>query len=443
MEQTDQFTCFRNSRFVVTTILVTLIGFLLRLLFLSSQPVSPDDFAVGLSAINFVEFGQPGPTMWFHPNLRNILIYGSMGLFGTGVVGIKGVSLVFGTLCIPLISLVARRMLKDATVAVIAAFLWSIEPLAIDFSRQAINDICLAFFPLAAIYCIYRSGTARNVWWLAAGGISFGLGLASKVSVLFPLMVTCGLLLLNILKGPKDHSHPRSVAILSGMACLVVLPLMVYFLTFAPWFGRGYSIAEWPVLQKSMLREMYKHTGFHSLEQDNRDHWAYEWFIRPVTYVDTFANSDGVPGIEPAANTDGKPMVTILLSVANPLVWLLVIPATVFIVIRGVRARAEGACYLAALFLCSYLPMAFAGRPIWVDTALSVLPFALISVAYFICNVVSSLPARKKVLSAYIVLVTITTIPLYFLAIGKEESLPILGAYLSGHASKGMDGHDR
>jgi dolichyl-phosphate-mannose-protein mannosyltransferase len=108
---------------------ISLWALFLNVFLLGSQPVSGDDLSVALSGINYMESGQLGPTMWNHPCLRNILVYFTLNVFGTGVLGVKGVNLLLGTLCIPLLGLVTMRIFKEARIALIAAFLWACDPL--------------------------------------------------------------------------------------------------------------------------------------------------------------------------------------------------------------------------------------------------------------------------------------------------------------------------
>ncbi|KAF0220988.1 MAG: glycosyl transferase family [Geobacteraceae bacterium] len=412
--------------FLPMLLLLTLLGLFSRQYLLHSQPVSVDDFSVGLTAINYVESGQLGPTMWNHSNLCGILVYGAMRLFGTGVVGLKGVSLMFGLFSIPLLGLVARRFMSESA-ALLASFLWTVEPLAIDFSRQAIGDIYLAFFPLLGIYFACRYRESRRQYWLLAAGVSFGCGLSTKWSVIFPLAVTLVLVARSIRKGREESGACRAISMVHCFAALVLLPLIIYLLTFIPWFGRGYDASEWPALQQAMYRETSQHTGYHPLEQDYRDHWAYEWFVRPITYEDVYANRDG-NGQEGLDGSDGR--MTVLLAVANPLVWLAVLPSLLFAAWQGIRKRDEGLCYLAGLFLCSYLPLALAQRPIWANTALSVLPFAFMAVAYSITAIAGNPVTRQRIIAAYVVAVALTTAPLYPLVIGKGFELPYLKDYL-------------
>lgn len=415
-----------NRRFLIAALLITLLALVLRVAGLASQPVSHDDFDVAVSAINYMESGQLGPTMWNHPVLRNILVYYAMKLFGTGVIGVKGVSLLFGVLTTLLIAVVGRRMFPDYRIALLAALLWAVDPLAIDFSRQAINDIYLAFFPLAAIYCVYRFRDAGGAAWLIGAGVLFGCGLASKWSVVFPLAVTFGLVIKTLWDETKDRTAERLARTLHAASFLIVLPALLYFLTFLPWFGRGYSLSEWPALQKSMFIETSQHTGYKPGAMVGRDIKAYEWFIRPVTFVDTMFNIDRDDQVTISTERNA----TVLLAMSNPLVWLLVLPAVFFLTMRGWKERNEGLLFLSALFLFSYVPLVAARRPIWLNTALSVLPFALMVAAWLVWTLADRFGNRNRIIAVYLAFVIAVSAPLYFLATGKGLQMPFAKEYL-------------
>ena len=423
-----------KSDITTRTAILVLAGITLLALFLTGfqlarQPVSEDDFNVAISAINYMESGQLGPTMWNHPCLRNILVYWALLAFGPGVLGVKGVNLLLGTLCTPLVGFVTRRIFNDNRIALIAAFLWACDALVIDFSRQGINDIYLAFFPLASIYLAYRFRDSGNQGWLLGSGICFGLGLASKWSALFPLLATFTLLIVSIRKEIQGTSRERLVRYCHVTVLLLILPALVYLLTFLPWFGRGYSLSEWPALQRSMFLETSQHTGYHPKPWDDRDNRAYKWFVAPSVFVDPFMNMDTPDGSTQELPSFEK-SVTVVLGYANPLVWLLVLPAIFLTLRRGIRERDEGACYLAGLFLISYVPLVLSPRPIWLNTALSVLPYAIMAVAFFVWSIAERFKKRLLAVSIYLLLVLIVASPLYLLAIGKGTKIPLLREYL-------------
>jgi dolichyl-phosphate-mannose-protein mannosyltransferase len=406
---------------------VTALGLLLRLLALGSQPPTTDDQMVLLSAVNYIESGQLGPTMWNHPALRNILAYGMLKLFGSGQTGTLGLNILLGSLCTPLVYAVGGRLTGSRLVAFTAALIWAVEPLAVGYSRQAINDIYLAFFPLAGILAAWRYLETERTAWLVGAGAAFGLGLASKWSALFQLAVMGCFVVYRLLRSGETPAAlaPRGFFIVSS---LVILPLTIYLATFAPWFGRGYSLREWPALQQSMYRETKLHTGYK--KEIYGDHQAWQWFVRPgVSHEDYIFNLPPGPlTAEPSLRENLK----VLMAVANPLVWLAVLPAFLLLVRRAWRERSEGLTVLAALLSGSYLPFLVTHRPIWFNTGVVVLPYVAILVAYSICEIVP--PSRQKLrrgfVRTYIVAVVLVSLCLYPLAIGKGFDLPLVGDYV-------------
>ena len=69
-------------QFYCIVLLISLTGLCLRIFNLHLQPLTIDDVSVVVSAVNYMETGHLGPTMWNHPNLRNIFVYFFIWLFG-------------------------------------------------------------------------------------------------------------------------------------------------------------------------------------------------------------------------------------------------------------------------------------------------------------------------------------------------------------------------
>ena len=394
-----------KSHYIGLLSFVFLAGMLLRVYGIWAQPPTSDDMNVALSAKNYVETGHLGPTMWNHPNLRNLLVYASVQLFGGGVFGLKLWSITFGGLTVLLTGLVAREMTRDDRAGVLAALLLAIDSLHIDFSRQAVHEVYMAFFTMAGIYCCLRFRHRENSSYLVLAGVAFGLGIASKWYVLFPL-ATSGLFLLFDRKPIKEC--PDRVVLLA--ATLLIVPLTVYLLTFYPWFLRGYGIAEWLTLQKAMYIETKHHLGYNPYGYEV-DYKPLLWFLKPVAFGD-FAM--------------GKTGPTVLLGISNPLSWLLTLPAMIWVLRTWMTQRVSLLPYLFALFACAYLPLAVSQRPIWAHTAFSVLPFAFIAVAGFMVQYLDHGDNKRYFFYSYLSLLLLVSIPLYLLAIGKGHDVAML-----------------
>jgi len=398
-----------DNKFLLLLLLITVCALFLRIYGLSAVPLSSDDLQVISTASTYMERGHFGQTMWQHPKLRNILVYWSLQLFSGSVWGLKGVSLACGVLAVPMVGLVTRRIFNSTAAALLAAFFMAVDPLHIDFSRQAVQEVYMPFFTIVGIYGVLRYETGKGPFWLLLSGLCFGLGVAAKWYVAFPLAVALAFLAWNCLKERRTGAGWAEALFLFSV--LVILPLTVYLLSYYPCFLRsGSSLSEWLYGQRLMHAETVTHAGFSPYDME-LDHSPSHWFVKPVAYADFILGS-------------GRPWV--LLAIPNPLVWLLTLPAVGYLVYRGLRERQGGWLFLAALFGFSYLPLLVSSRPIWVHTSFAVLPFAFMATAFSLTDLLKEKRERKIALAAYLVLVVIVSVPLYFLATGKGEDIPLL-----------------
>jgi dolichyl-phosphate-mannose--protein O-mannosyl transferase len=356
-----------------------------------------------------MERGHFGPTMPNHPNLRNILVHASMKVFGTGAFGLRGFSLLLGVLGIPVLGLMAYRITSNVTASCLAAFFLAVDPVHITFSRQAIQEVHTAFFfMLGTVLAVtgVKSEKGGELVLLPLAGVSFGLGLASKAHALFPLLVCLAFAALNC----RRSGTPWRDLVFAALS-LGLLPLSVYMLTYAPWFGRGYGLSDWVFMQRELLGIMTAHAG--NPMDSMLDTRPWQWFMSPLVGYGNFTHSGG------------RPFVTI--AVGNPLVWMLVLPSSAWMLYR----RTPGGWLLLALFFTAYLPLAFTTRPIWVLSSIAVTPFAFAIVGRAVSDVAKRM--GMNALYAYVVLTLAISMALFPLSVGKALDYGYLGAIVQRH----------
>lgn len=384
-----------HRKYVFLIIAVFFIGVLGRLLFLWSQPSLEDDYLFVVSAENYMERGQIGPSMINHPNLRNILIYVFTRLFGKGPLGVYGPSLLTGIFSILLVYLLCLELTGDRSISLYAMFFLAVDPLHISFSRQAIQETTTAFFILLGLYLFFVFLRNNKRLFINLSGIFFGLGIASKWQALFPLLY-CIIYLLITRK--KDS--------LREVSSLTILPFTVYLLTFFPFFLRGYDLIEWIKYQGQLyylnailvnpVEEVIRNPGKPLL-----------WFIIPSGYG-MFTHSGDSPHV--------------MIACGNPLTWLFVIPAMIYISVSKERRIYMN---IAGLFFISYIPMIMASlkRDIYVLSAVSIIPFAFMAVAVGL----KKLSRRIRILTyVYFILIFTITMLMFPLSIGKSLEFPYL-----------------
>jgi dolichyl-phosphate-mannose-protein mannosyltransferase len=394
-----------KRRAVAAVVLVTTLAFGLRAVHLAGQPLIGDDASVGLTAQQFTESGLPEPTMWNHPRLRDELVAASLGALGDTPWGLKAWSVLLGTLSATATMALLLVLSAGTAAATIAGLLVALDPLHLDFSRQAINDVYLAFFPVAAFAAAWRYRAARRTRWLVLAGALFGLGLASKWNAAFPLAFTAAVLAVDALRRPAP-ARERASELGFLAAALALLPLAIYLITFLPWFGRGYSLAEWLRFHGAMAFETATHTGYAGTKRPGYAGeviGAWRWFVQPIYYADVAPPQPGSEG-------------AYVVGVANPLTWLAVWPAAAFTAWAAWKRRDGTAALLLALFAVAYLPFAASlRRPIWTNSAVAVVPFAMALVGYGAARLRE---ARPRVTAAWLCAAVALAAVLWFPAAG-------------------------
>jgi 4-amino-4-deoxy-L-arabinose transferase-like glycosyltransferase len=381
--------------------LVTLLGLVLRLYGVADQPLLSDDVLMAYSADNYMERGVFGPSMSMHPNLRNILVHWSVGVFGPGAVGLRFWSLLLGVLGVPVLGLLVSRLTASETAGVVAALLLAADPVHITFSRQAIQEVQTTFwFLLGCLLFALAHGAGwrmKRAWLVPLAGVAFGLGLACKAHAAFPLAVcTC----LGLWYAARDRRWDDLAVV--GVS-LVLVPLAVFVLTYLPWFGRGYGLAEWVFMQRALAEYMVAHQG--TPLDSMVDTQAWLWFVKPFMGYGSFTATEG--GI------------SVNVAMGNPLVWLAVLPSAWIAYGRKSEGR-----LLMAFFWVSYLPLVFSPRPIWLLSSLAVTPFAFGMVGLAIASVRERVGQRA--IAVYLGLVMLVTLLMYPLATGNATHYPHL-----------------
>ena len=399
---------------------ILLLGAFLRLFAVAGQPALSDEARAVHSAAHYMESGQFGPTMWYHPNLRNIVLYWVGQAAGYGPYALRGMSLATGILSIPLAGILLYLLTRNRSASLLAAFLLAVEQVHITFSRQAIQETWTTFFFLLGTVLAVLSAQREKPGLLVLSGLVFGLGVSSKFHAVVPLLICLGA---GLSLSWKERSPAKAAFVI---ACLAILPATVYVLTYIPWFGRGYGVLDWVRMQSVLLVKMATHAG-NPMDQviDTR---AWQWFLRPMGYANFVF-------------FEGKPFVTIAFS--NPFVWSLVVPSTAFLIwswlprmnARGGLHRGSspsdtrnGALFVVLLFLATYLPLALSPRPIWLLSSLATLPFALMIVALAAVQAANAVTWGRRALAGYTVVVLVSSLALYPMALGEAKS----HAYLEG-----------
>lgn len=390
----------KNWRFIVIIGLISVLGMLYRLYAIGEQPLLEYEANLIQGSNDYVEAGLLPRVMWWHPPLRNILIYLSTGTLGHGVLGVRFWSLALGILTIPLVAFLAVELFRDRRIAYISPFLLAVDPLHITFSRQAIQEAHVAFFAVLGVYFTVRYVKRDSLSSLILAGVAYGLGMASKSQAGFTLAV-CWILLIfpKMIDDESVSTVPLYLRIFNGISALLLLPLAIYLASYIPWLSRGYDLWDWLNMQKVSF--LFAATTVSDIASNPGR--ALDWFVRPSGYASIVM-------------TD-RPHLTFGFN--NLLVWWLVLPSFAYIAYRFTKERQRPSLFISLLFWFSYLPfILIPSRPFYLLSATSVIPFAFIGVSWVLMDVAERYNIERGWMVGYLSLVFLVSLALFPLTCG-------------------------
>lgn len=209
---------------------------------------------------------------WTHPPVAKYGMELGMVIFGENSFGWRIGSAVFGVLSILGLYALVSAVTKNKQIALLSAFLVSIEGTHIAQSRIAMNDIYMLCFYVWAVYCAVKSR------WKGAV-VLYGLALATKWSALY------GCIPLAYIYLHENRAIHWNVKVIIAhfifLLRLLFIALAVYVLAFAPFILAGHTWPQWWELHRQMW---YYHT--HLIATHDYQSSPAQWLFvaRPVWY---------------------------------------------------------------------------------------------------------------------------------------------------------------
>jgi dolichyl-phosphate-mannose--protein O-mannosyl transferase len=230
-----------------------------------------------------------------HPPLAKELIALSIGGFGDNPLGWRYAAALFGALAIVAIYACGLALFAREGPAIAAALLTFFDQMVFVQSRIAMLDVFALTFGLfgtAAFIHGFRQGRPQR--WFALAGLAFGLSFACKWSGLFPLLAGIAIVaVIRLMQNWRaqfadgvagDWYRPELWPDLRAThvaLCFVVIPLVVYVVTFIPvvgWSPTGLWEAQCRIFNDSVTTNIAGHTYMSA--------WpTWPFLVRPVWYL--------------------------------------------------------------------------------------------------------------------------------------------------------------
>lgn len=297
-----------------------------------------------------------------HPPLGKEILSLGIRLFGMTPLGWRCMGALFGVAMLPLMWDLLRRMFRDDRVALCGTALLACDFMHLTQTRIATIDSFATLFILLMYLFLYRYFTEGRLRHLAACGIAFGVGAATKWTCLY---AGAGLGVLWVLhwvfQGVQAHragDGRRYVRRLLGnigfcLVFFVLVPGMIYYASYYPYgaarglHGAGmYFTREYAAIVLENQRFMFTyHAGLVATHPYSSRWWQWLLDLRPILYYLSY----------------GDGTVSTIGAFVNPLLCWGGLLALLVLAYRAVR-HDRTALFILVGYLAQVLPWVFISR---------------------------------------------------------------------------------
>ena len=326
---------------------------------------------------------------------------------GFNTFGWRIAAVIFGTLCIPIVYMLARRLWPNRLFAIAAATLVSFDGMFFVQSRIGMIDIFPIFFILLGYFLFLVHIQSRrplgSVTSLLLLGVVLGLGIATKWIVLAALASIVFLLIAMALWAARAKGDRPAIAggvywptyLAVAVLALAVLPVAIYLASWYPFFARGqfHILADLIDYQKASY--IY-HATLKATHPYGSPWWSWPFLARPVLY---YAEYTGLGSDQ----FTGQPLVGWMVNLGNPWIWWTSLPALASLPYFIVRHRSFPAAVILIGFITQYLPWSQIARVTFLYHMFGGLIFMILALAFVLARLAERLPSvGSRLLAAHL-----------------------------------------
>ena len=316
---------------------------------------------------------------WTHPPLGKLLIADGILAAGSGSVGWRLASALFGALGVGLVYVLALQLTRHILAAALAAGLLLVDGLYFVQSRTGMVDIFLTFFLVAALLFLYQYLTAppdKVRWPLLRTGCMMGLAMATKWSAVYAcaLIGVVALVRTYNLRKQTGVRRPKPDAVIGYREhlrwiplALICLPIVVYLASFIPFFVEGHTPGQLVELHRQMF---YYHSRLQATHSYQSQWWSWPLTLRPVWYFVDRSNGE----------------VASIYANGNPVLYWAFLPAMAVTIRLLWRRHTAVLIVLLIGFFGQWLPWSLSPRISFIYHFLPAVPFGCLAVGLVLAH---------------------------------------------------------
>lgn len=318
---------------------------------------------------------------WTHPPLAKEIMAGSMFLLhNQDARNWRLPGALLGILSVYLVYLLGITLLKNETSALIAGFIFSIDGLNFVQSRTGMNDIYYVTFALVSLLLLLNKR-------FVISAIFFGLAISSKWAAIYFILMIVFILF-------KNRQFKK-------LLLFIIIPPIIYLLSYLPFFISGHSFDQFIQLQKQMW---WYHTNLKATHNYSSPWWSWPFNLYPVWYFVDY-QKDAVANIFASGN--------------SVVFWV----GTVTLILTGweaVKKRVFNLLIIILGFMIFWMPWALSPRIMFLYHFSPSIPFLSLSLGYQLGIEFENKQRRK-----YVYILLLTSIIAFTLIFPFLTGLPI------------------
>ncbi|HEY7201104.1 MAG TPA: phospholipid carrier-dependent glycosyltransferase [Candidatus Dormibacteraeota bacterium] len=356
--------------------------------------------------------------------------HGDYADLGFNTFGWRIMSVIFGSLTVPMMYLFARKLWSNRLFALTAATLVCFDGMFFVQSRIGMIDIFPIFLIILA-YTVFlfhlESRTEReSITTLVLTGVAIGLAIAAKwialaalASIVFFLVMRPALRRIGITLGDGEGSWRwgmtsgpslpgaarSSLYVPTALLALIAIPLVIYIASWIPFFTRGQFHTLGDLWEYQRQAYLY-HANLTATHPYGSPWYSWPFLYRPVAYYYEYQGL-GVDAIT------HHPLVAGIIDVGNPIIWWASIPAVLSLPYFVLRHRSWPAALILVGFVTQYLPWSRITRVIFLYHMFGGLIFMVLALAFVLVRMQQAGPIRIEFFGDRMVLPTRYLVPAF------------------------------
>ena len=362
-----------------------------------------------------------------HPPLGKIIISLGIRIFGMTPFGYRFMGAFFGVLMLLPLYILLKNMFGKTKVAMCGTLLFAFEFMHFTQTRIATIDTYGVFFTLLSFLFMWRWMTApytaklRTTWLdLFLCGLSFGLGCACKLTVLYAGVGLAALWLLRAIMKYRAVGlghYGRELLGTIGLSVLffIVIPVIIYCLSYIPYgLALGYKMPGmltdgnyYKLIWDNQVYMLTYHNGVNQTHPYS-SRW-YQWLfdVRPILYYLQY-------------NGETK---SAFGAFNSPLISWAGLAALISIVFAFWKRRKPQAVLIWAGYLCQFLPWVIITRTTFAYHYFGCILFLTIAISFVFDELIERRSKNDKLVYAFTGLNTALFVLFYPVLSGVEASV--------------------